>query len=408
MSRRVMINLIAFLGVFVLMLWWAVNNIITFDFIERPYTISGEFAATAGVSENSEVAYLGVSHGSVRSVDLVEGKVVITMEIDRGKQIPAGSVARIFRKSAVGEPYIDFQPPEGYTGGGPYIEAGTVIPLERTTVPLEFSELLRSASRVLGAVEPEQTRTLIHELAVALNGRGDALRSLTVDSDALLQTFADRTELLDRLSANSTKLTRTVTEHRESLSSSISDLADLSSSLRSVEPDTRVLLDRGTELLGEAADLVSDIEPDVNCILSDLDEVITATTTDEQLSYLVTTLEDAATGFGYVFMTRDTEPGGLWVRVNVVVTTEGEPAETYAPPHQLPAVPEVPPCVTTGSGSSAGASASGVRGLDSSTAHRVALDTVPAASDPPLPAIAFWLAAGLAVAFAARRKKLTP
>ena len=40
MSRRVAINLVAFLGVFVLMLWWAVNNIITFDFIERPYSIT--------------------------------------------------------------------------------------------------------------------------------------------------------------------------------------------------------------------------------------------------------------------------------------------------------------------------------------------------------------------------------
>ena len=58
MSRRVAINLVAFLGVFVLMLWWAVNNIISFEFLERPYQLTGEFAATAGVSTASEVAYL--------------------------------------------------------------------------------------------------------------------------------------------------------------------------------------------------------------------------------------------------------------------------------------------------------------------------------------------------------------
>jgi ABC-type transporter Mla subunit MlaD len=128
MSRRVAINLIAFLGVFVLMLWWAVNNIISFDFIERPYEITGEFAATAGVSGNSEVAYLGVNYGSVSQGRVRRRRVVITMSIDRDKEIPAGSVARIFRKSAIGEPYIDFAPPEDFEEGGPSIEPATWSP----------------------------------------------------------------------------------------------------------------------------------------------------------------------------------------------------------------------------------------------------------------------------------------
>lgn len=345
MSRRVFLNLVAFLGVFVLMLWWAVNNIITFDFIERPYEISGEFAATAGVASNSEVAYLGVNYGSVDSVESVDGKVLITMSIDRDKQIPAGSRARIFRKSAIGEPYIDFEPPEDHDEGGPWIEEGAVIPLEQTSVPLEFSELLRSASRVLGSVEPEATRTLIHELAVALDGRGDALRDLTVDSDALLATFAERSELLDSLSSNSTRLTRTVTERRGSLSSAVSDLAAVAETLRAVEPDTRILLDRGTELLRTTADLVGDVKQDLDCVLSDLDAVIDVTTTDENLGHLANTLEDGATGFNYVWMTRDDEPGGVWVRVSLL-TDPANPAQQYVPPTDLPAVPEIPACVS--------------------------------------------------------------
>jgi phospholipid/cholesterol/gamma-HCH transport system substrate-binding protein len=345
MSRRVAINLVAFVGVFVLMLWWAVNNIITFDFIERPYEISGEFAGTAGVSENSEVAYLGVSYGAVRSIDSVDGKVLITMSIDRDKQIPAGSKAHIFRKSAIGEPYIDFEPPPDYDQGGPWIEAGDVIPLERTSVPLEFSELLRSASRVLGSVDPGNTRTLIHELAVALNGRGQTLRDLTVDSDALLATFAERSDLLDSLSSNSTRLTRTVTERRASLSSAVSDLAAVAETLRKIEPDTRVLLDRGTELLRTTADLVGDVKQDLDCVLSDLDEVIELTSTDENLAYLANTLEDGPAAFDYVWLTRDTEPGGLWVRVTLLHDAVN-PADQYVPPHDLPAVPEIPPCVS--------------------------------------------------------------
>lgn len=355
MSRRVAINLVAFVIVFFLMLWWAINNIIDptelplvggASVFDQPYEIEGEFAATAGVADNSEVAYLGVNYGKVTGVDTVDGKVRITMAIDKGKTIPAGSTARIFRKSAIGEPYIDFNPPEDYADDGPTIEPGDVIPMEQTQVPLEFSELLRTASRVLASVDPDQTRTLVHELAVALDGRSQSLRDLTVSSDALLQTFVDNSDLLDSLSDNSTRLTRTVTERRASLSAAISDLADLAGTLRSVEPSTNVLLDRGTELLGQTADLVADVKQNADCILSDLDGVIDLTTTEERLEGLRYLLDFADVGLGYVFMTRDTEPGGLWVRVHLLVETEN-PATQYIPPRDLPSVPEVPACVST-------------------------------------------------------------
>jgi phospholipid/cholesterol/gamma-HCH transport system substrate-binding protein len=407
MSRRVAINLVAFLGVFVLMLWWAVNNIITFEFLERPYEIQGEFAGTAGVSSASEVAYLGIHYGQVESVELIEDRVLITMQIDRGKRIPAGSKARIFRKSAVGEPYIDFQPPEAYDDGGPYIEEGARLPLEQTSVPLEFSELLRSASRVLGAVDPERTRTLIHELAVALNGRGQTLRDLTIDSDALLQTFAERTELLDSLSANSTQLTRTVTERRASLSSALRDLAAVGESLREVEPDTRVLLDRGTELLAQTADLVGDVKQDLDCVLSDLDEVISATTTEENLAHLVTTLERGPTAFEYVFMTRDEGPGGVWVRTNTLFDPVNPP-EQYVPPKELPAVPEIPACVSqlVPRGSSSGSvAAAPVEGRSSASAVPFSLAATSAPDDERAPlALGVIVLGAVALGLDARRR----
>ncbi|HEX4902075.1 MAG TPA: MCE family protein [Acidimicrobiales bacterium] len=405
MSRRVLVNLVAFLGVFVLTLWWAVNNIISFEFLERPYQIQGEFAGTAGVSSASEVAYLGVHYGEVESAELVEDKVVITMNIDRGKQIPAGSKARIFRKSAVGEPYIDFQPPEDYDDGGPYIEAGDVLPLEQTSVPLEFSELLRSASRVLSAVDPEQTRTLVHELAVALNGRGEALRDLTVDSDALLQTFAEKAELLDSLSANSTRLTRTVTERRGALSSSLRDLAAVGESLRNVEPDTRVLLERGTELLSQTADLVGDIKQDLDCVLHDLDSVIDVASTEENLGHLVTTLERGPTAFEYVWLTRDEEPGGVWVRTFLLLDTVNPP-EQYLPPKELPAVPEIPECASplTPRGSSAEAASTPVEGQSSRGAVPIALAQSSAGTDRTPVGLAVVLVSSIALGLGARRR----
>lgn len=342
-----------------------------------------------------------MNHGAVRSVESVDGKVRITMSIDRGKQIPAGSKARIFRKSAIGEPYIDFEPPEGYDGGGPYLEAGDVIPLDRTSVPLEFSELLRSASRVLGSVEPEATRTLIHELAVALDGRGEALRDLTVDSDALLATFAEKADLLDSLSANSTQLTRTVTERRASLSSAISDLAAVGESLRNVEPDTRILLDRGTELLQTTADLVGDVKQDLDCVLSDLDSVIDVTTTDENLGHLANTLDNGPTGFEYVWLTRDDGPDGLWVRVSILVDT-ANPAQQYVPPTELPAVPEIPVCTSPLTSAPDGGALAADAPVEGQSLAAVPFSTT-TAPDRSAAALAVFLVSGLVLGLLARR-----
>src|SRR2546423_786901 len=83
---------------------------------------------------------------------------------------PAGSTANIFRKSAIGEQYVDFEPPAGYSGtAGPFYKDGATIPLERTTTPLEFSELLRSASAVIGSIDPNDVTVLLHEAAIGLN-----------------------------------------------------------------------------------------------------------------------------------------------------------------------------------------------------------------------------------------------
>lgn len=219
MSRRTLVNLVFFLGVFVLMLAWAARNIITIDALERPYEITADFAQTSGVLPNAEVTYLGVSHGRVSKVERIPEGVRITMKIDRDKEIPAASIARIFRKSAIGEPYIDFVPSDAYDDDTPPLAPGDHVPIERTTVPLEFSELLRSASDLIASIEPAEAASLLRELAAALDGRGDDLRAITTAFDRLTSSFASRTEQLDRLAENNTRLTSVLADHRLSLGS---------------------------------------------------------------------------------------------------------------------------------------------------------------------------------------------
>ena len=365
MSRRTLINLVFFLAVFFVMCGWAVQNIVTIDRIDQPYTVTGEFAAASGILPNAEVAYLGVHYGRVTSVERktgedncgklagapVSGCVKMTMKLDRDKKdIPKDGIARIFRKSAIGEPYIDFNPPAGFdpkkAQPSDFLRNGDNVPIDHTQNPLEFSELLRSAGNLLSHIDARKAGTLIHELALALDGRGDSLRELTIAADDLSATFAEKTDVLDRLATNNTRLTHVVGEHANDFGSALTNLSLLADSLRNANGDTAVLLDQGSQLMGQLADLVDSQKSNLDCILHDLSHVIEATSTPERVTGTKDLLEIGPGAFDLVVASIDNEADGPWARVNLLADAEN-PAPQYVPPHELPPILDVPPCAST-------------------------------------------------------------
>lgn len=393
MSRRTLINLIYFNLVFALMLFWAFNNIVSWDRIEQPYKITGDFEQAAGVKANAEVTYLGVHYGRVSSVERRDDGVRVTMKIDNNKDIPAGAVARVFRKSAIGEPYIDFVPPESYTRADRrVIEPGENIPQSRTTVPLEFSELLRSASALISSIDPEAAGGLLHELSLALNGRSDSLRSLTTSFDEITTSFVTRTDQLDRLAENSTRLTKVFADHRLSLSRSLENLRDVSQTLRDANGDTQVLLDVGPDFLGTTADLVADQKRNLDCLLHDLGTVITTLGQDGPIGDVQALIRNGPTGFGYVARSVDQEADGPWIRVNLILPV-GEPdPPVYTPRKSLPVVPTVSPCASN-LAAYAGAPFT-PSGPASGTGTGSGSGSLPATGGGPLLALALLLLAG--------------
>ncbi|MEY2433868.1 MAG: phospholipid/cholesterol/gamma-HCH transport system substrate-binding protein [Acidimicrobiaceae bacterium] len=365
MSRRTIINLVFFVFVFFVMCVWAVSNIVTIDAIDKPYTVTGEFAAASGILPNAEVAYLGVHYGRVIDVQRktgaencgkkagtpVQGCVKMTMKLDNNrKDIPKDAVARIFRKSAIGEPYIDFQPPAGFdtkkAQPADFLRNGDNVTIDHTQNPLEFSELLRSVADLLHHIDAEKAGTLIHELALALDGRGDSLRELTIAADKLTQTFAQKTDVLDRLATNNTRVTKVLGAHANDFGQSLTNLRLLADSLRNANGDTAVLLDEGSQLMGQLADLVSVEKGNLDCVLHDVGDLIDMTSTPERISGTSYLLENGRTAFDLVVKAGDREPDGLWARVNLM-SDPNNPAPQYNPAHQLPPVPTVPACAST-------------------------------------------------------------
>ena len=345
--RRVWVNLAFFGLMFVIMLGWLTQRVVSFDTLENPYSLSAEFSNAFGVLPNAEVTYLGVTYGRVSKVERIPGGVRVDMEIDRGRRIPAGSDASIFRKSAIGEQYVDFLPPPG-GGGTEWYRKGTLIPMSKTHVPLEFSEFLRSASALISSVPPDAVAQLLEAAAVGLDGRTDSLRALAEGGDKIGAALASRTDALDRLAENNTRLTHVVAQHRGSLGQSLTDLREVADSLRNARGDVSVLLERGSKLLTQVADVVGHHKGDLDCDLKTLELVIDTATTPERVEGLRALLRVGPVAFSRVWDARDVDTTGpypgLWIRVGFLANpVENRPAQ-YVPPKDVPPVKAVPEC----------------------------------------------------------------
>jgi phospholipid/cholesterol/gamma-HCH transport system substrate-binding protein len=349
-KRRVWVNLAFFAVLFVVMVGWLTQRVVSFNTLDRPYSLSAEFSNAFGVLPNAEVTYLGVTYGRVSTVERIPGGVRIGMQIDRGRRIPEGADASVLRKSAIGEQYVDFSPPPNAGGGGPWYASGTVLPMAKTHVPLEFSELLRSASALVSSIPPQSVADLLEAASVGLQGRTDSLRALAEGGDKLTAALATRTDALDRLAGNGTALTHVVAEHRGSLGQSLTDLRDIADSLRNARGDTTVLLDRGSRLLTQVADVVAHQKANLDCDLKTLELVTDTATTPERLAGLRALLRVGPTAFARVWDARDVDTTGpypgVWVRVGFVANPVHNKPPQFVPPKDVPVVKAVPGCAS--------------------------------------------------------------
>lgn len=269
MNTRIGINLAVFAVLAVVMVVWAFNNVVRFDFIDRPYNITVEFASSPGLHPNFEVDYLGLRIGKIDSVRLEKDKVVVKLDIERGVKIPEGVTAAAARKSAVGEPVVELTPAPGKADAPP-MKPGSRIPVSRTQVPPAYGDLFGAVIDSLKAVDPEHAKVVTHELAEGWSGREESLRQIIAGGDQLTSTFARNTELLDGLTDDLARITRVLNANRGSLGAGVDDLAALVRALGEVRGEIAELRDRGPDLLATVNGLLDETTPDFECAVDTL------------------------------------------------------------------------------------------------------------------------------------------
>ncbi|MEV7094537.1 MCE family protein [Amycolatopsis sp. NPDC051045] len=241
-----------------------------------------------------DVKVRGMLVGEVRSV-LAKGdhaELELALDPDKTSVIPANVSARLLPKTLFGERYVALQLPEKAERP---IEAGDVIPQDRSSTAIELQKVLDDVMPLLQAVQPEKLSSTLTAVATALDGRGKQLGQTLVGlsdylgklNPSLPDVKADITGLAnvantydkaapDLLQALSdlTTTSRTIVDQRDRLSDLYATVTAASVDLTSFLQVNKDNLIRLTTAIQPTLDVLAKYAPEYPCLMRQLAESV--------------------------------------------------------------------------------------------------------------------------------------
>lgn len=249
------------------------------------------FDNSNGIYRGDDVMILGVSVGSIDKIEPEPQRVKIMFHIDDGHKVPADANAIIISPTLVTARAIQLTP--AYTSG-PVMQTGTVIPQERTAVPVEFDDLREQLEKLTETLQPENpggVSTLGHVVNVAadnVRGQGANIRAMIIELSRTLSTLGDHSDdlfgTLKNLSTlvkalrSSTDLLRQLNGNLSTatglLSNDSNEIGNAVSDLNAAIDDVQGFVAENREPLGTAAMKLSSISDALVASLDDIKQTL--------------------------------------------------------------------------------------------------------------------------------------
>ncbi|KUI34851.1 hypothetical protein AU197_10390 [Mycobacterium sp. IS-1590] len=230
-------------------------------------TVTLELPASGGLYRFANVTYRGSQIGKVTELRLTRSGAEAMLSLETSPRVPEDLEAAVRNVSAVGEQYVDLRP---NTDAGPYLRDGSVIPVQRTSLPQPVGPLLNRVESLVDSIPEDKLGALLDESFKAFNGSGYDFGSL-VDSFSTLATdlrgvSGQTRSLID----DSVPLLDAQAQSADSLRSWIRSLAGVTGQLRRNDPQIRTLLGSGPEFAEEVSALLTSLKPTLPILLANL------------------------------------------------------------------------------------------------------------------------------------------
>ncbi|MFB6518155.1 MCE family protein [Streptomyces sp. NPDC056401] len=146
----------------------------------------------------AEVKMRGVVIGEVRSITATDTGARLTLALDPGAlgDVPSDVSAQMLPTTLFGERFVALVPPR--TPSPKPIDAGAVIPEDRSSNAVELQQVLDNVLPMLTAVQPQKLAATLSAVSQALAGRGEELGDTLTRLEAHLEKFNPELPALNR------------------------------------------------------------------------------------------------------------------------------------------------------------------------------------------------------------------
>lgn len=263
--------------------------------------ISAQFRDAVGLFVGNDVSVLGIKVGTVTAIHPAGPHVVVDLVVDSDVKIPANAEAVTMSPSVVTDRRVELTP---VYRGGPTMRAGDVIPIDRTSTPVEADRIFEAADRLARQLnDPKEGQPTIgaalDATAGTFAGNGEKLHKTVQGLAAAVGVGADQSDQIVSLVKNVDHLTQVVADNDALIRSFGSNVSDATQLLNEQGPHLTELLNNIDELLDRTNTI---IEENRKPFESTLDHLRTTVDTakgrtrefKETIDVLPTTLQNVA------------------------------------------------------------------------------------------------------------------
>jgi virulence factor Mce-like protein len=289
------------------------------------YRVAAEFTASVGLYPGSDVRVLGIPIGSVTDIVPLGDRVRVEMLIDEEYDIPADADAVVLAPSLVSDRYVQFTP---VYDGGPKMEDGASISLERTAIPVELDQVYAALDELSAALGPTGANKdgalsdLVDVGAANLDGNGEALnRTLTGFSQAVETLASNRDDLFGSLD-NLQTFTSALASIDAQVGQFNANMAAVAELLAAERQDLAAAIDLLNQALAEVTTFVQDNRTLLTTNVNRLADVTLALV--QQRSALAEVLDVAPAALGNLARAYNPDFGTLDTRDNALGSLNAE------------------------------------------------------------------------------------
>jgi phospholipid/cholesterol/gamma-HCH transport system substrate-binding protein len=249
------------------------------------------FANSNGIYVGDEVRILGVTVGSIDKIEPQPNAAKITFSFDSQYPVPADARAAILSPSLVTARAMQLVP--AYTGG-PKLTDESVIPLERTAVPVEWDDFRAQLEKLTDSLQPSNPGgtnalgDLVNTAAANLRGEGATARDTLIKLSQAMSALGDHStdifstvrnvqllvsglrsssDLLADFNTNLASLTSVLSNSPDEVTNAAKGLDGAVADLRAFVADNREPLGTTVDRLGSVTTALNDTRDELKQIL---------------------------------------------------------------------------------------------------------------------------------------------